>query len=638
MGEQNIEEYADETSRQAFMKSLLDEVRALDAMLDKGMVESGVSRIGAEQEMFLIDQGQKPALTALEVLKQLDDERFTHELGLFNIEANLSVQEFNTNCLSRMEAEAQIVYAKARKAAHQCDSEIALVGILPTLSKENLGLDSMVPTPRYFALNDAIMALRGDDLQFTIDGIDKLTVQHDNLMLEACNTSFQVHFQVSPNDFSRLYNIAQLITGPLLAAAVNSPILLGKRLWHETRISVFEYSVDARSTTHQTRGQKPRVHFGDHWVDESVTEIFKEDIARFRVILTTETEDDPLAMVAQGIAPKLKALCLHNGTVYRWNRACYGVHNGIPHLRIENRVIPAGPTIIDEIANTAFFVGMMAGMADKYDDVRELIPFDDVKANFMAAARDGIRAQMNWFGDTHMPARELILDELLPLAEHGLRKYNLDEKDIELYLGVLRERVSTRRNGARWALESLNEMGGRGTDDQRLRCLVRSMVDQQSNGQPISKWVLADFCEQQNWRESYRKVSQFMATDLFTVRPDDIVDFAATLMDWRHVRHVPVEGDDGELVGLVSHRSLLKLVAEGRVGGENKVTVKEIMTIDPVTLNSDATTVEAIRLMRETKAACLPVVDDGKLTGLITEHDLLVVSSHLLERYLEEDS
>ena len=170
-----------------------------------------------------------------------------------------------------------------------------------------------------------------------------------------------------------------------------------------------------------------------------------------------------------------------------------------------------------------------------------------------------------------------------------------------------------------------------------MRCLVSNMVEQQTTGRPITEWVLANFCEQQNWRESYLKVSQFMATDLFTVRPDDIVDFAATLMDWRHVRHVPVEGDDGELVGLVSHRALLRLVATGRVGGEHNVTVKEIMTRHPITVNSNATTVEAIRVMREKEVACLPVVDDGKLLGLITEHDLLVVSSHLLERYLDED-
>jgi CBS domain-containing protein len=300
-------------------------------------------------------------------------------------------------------------------------------------------------------------------------------------------------------------------------------------------------------------------------------------------------------------------------------------------------VIPSGPTVIDEIANTAFFVGMMAGMSDKYDDVRELITFDDVKANFMAAARDGIRAQMNWFGDTHMPAQELILKELLPLAEHGLKKYGVDREDIETYLGVIRDRVATRRNGARWALESLNNMHGRGTEDQRLRCLVSNMIDQQSTGRPISDWGLAEFCEHLDWRESYMSVSQFMATDLFTVRPDDIVDFAATLMDWRHVRHIPVEGDDGELVGLVSHRALLRLVATGRVGGDHKVTVREIMTRRPVTVNSDATTVDAIRLMREAQVACLPVVDKGKLIGLVTEHDLIVVASHLLERYLGEE-
>ncbi len=637
MGEQNIVENANETSRQDFMKALLEEVRALEAMLDKGMVESGVSRIGAEQEMFLINNAHQPASTALEFLSRIDDERFTHELGLFNIEANLSVQEFRSDCLSRMEAEAQEVYAKARSVAHQCDSEIALVGILPTLTMKNLGLDSMVPIPRYHALNEAFMGLRGHNLQFTINGIDQLTVNHDNLMLEACNTSFQVHFQVSPEDFARLYNIAQVVTAPLLAAAVNSPILLGKRLWHETRISVFEYSVDARSTTHQARGLKPRVHFGNDWVDKSVTEIFKEDIARFRVLLTTETEDDPLAMVAQGIAPNLKALCLHNGTVYRWNRACYGVHNGIPHLRIENRVIPSGPTVIDEIANTAFFVGMMAGMSDKYDDIRDQITFQDVKANFMAAARAGIRAQMNWFGDTHMPARELILDELLPLAEHGLNKYGVDQKDIDKYLGVLRERVSTRRNGARWALQSLERMKDQGTEDQRMRCLVASMVEQQTTGRPISDWELAEYCEQLGWRESFLKVSQFMATDLYTVRPDDIVDFAATLMDWRHVRHIPVEGDDGELVGLVSHRALLRLVAEGRIGGEHKVAVREIMKSNPITIDSDATTVDAIRIMRESRVACLPVVEKGKLIGLVTEHDLIVVASRLLEHHLEEN-
>jgi hypothetical protein len=193
MGEQNVRHNTDEATRQAFMKSLLDEVQALELMLDKGMIESGKRRIGAEQEMFLINQAYKPALTALDILDRIDDDRFTHEIGLFNLEANLSVRGMSGDALGAMEAEAQEIYRLAREAAASCDSEVALVGILPTLSRENLGLDAMVPTVRYKALNDALRGLRGEDFQFTINGIDQLTVKHDNVMLEACNTSFQVH-------------------------------------------------------------------------------------------------------------------------------------------------------------------------------------------------------------------------------------------------------------------------------------------------------------------------------------------------------------------------------------------------------------------------------------------------------------
>jgi CBS domain-containing protein len=637
MGEQNVKQNTEEATHQAFMKSLLTEVRALEKMLDEGLIESGVSRIGAEQEMFLIDGAHKPATRALEILDVIGDKRFTHELGLFNLEANLSPQEFGGDCLRRMENELQEIYQRAQETAHQFDCDIALVGILPTLTMDNLGMDSMVPTPRYYALNNAIRGLRGDEFQFTINGIDQLSVRHDNVMLEACNTSFQVHFQVSPEKFAKHYNIAQAVTGPLLAAAVNSPILLGKRLWHETRIAVFEYSIDTRSEAQQQRGLRPRVHFGDRWLEESVTEIFKEDIARFRIVLTTDTEEDPLGMIEQGTMPSLNALRLHNGTVYRWNRPCYGVHNNVPHLRIENRVIPSGPTLIDEMANAAFFFGMMAGMAAQVEDIRDHLTFDDVKANFLGAARDGIRAQMCWFDDTHLPAKELVLEQLLPMAREGLQEAGIQQEDIDRYLGVMHDRVTMRRTGSRWALESLEKMGDSGTRDQRLRCLVSSMVEQQTRGSPICEWSLAQYCAEQDWRESYRRVGQFMSTDLFTVRPDDIVDFAATLMDWRHIRHVPVEDDEGLLVGLVSHRALLRLVATGRAGSEHKVTVGEIMKPNPVTVSAETSTVDAIRLMREKKLACLPVTRNGKLAGIVTEHDLIAVSSHLLETYLANE-
>ncbi len=634
MGEQNVQQISDEQTRRAFMKALLDEVRALEDMHDRGMFEAGVRRIGAEQEMFLVDRAARPALTAMQILERMDDPRFTHELGLFNLEANLSPLALGGDCLRRLEAEADEIMAIARAKAAEVGSRVALVGILPTLTRDHLSLDAMVPMKRYFALNEALLRLRGSHFQINIKGIDQLNFNHDNLMLEACNTSFQIHFQVGAEEFAHLYNIAQAVTGPLLAAAVNSPILLGKRLWHESRIAVFEHSIDARSEAHAARGHKPRVHFGDHWIEDSVIEIFKEDIARFRVILTTEFEEDPIGMVARGDVPRLNALRLHNGTVYRWNRACYGISdNGQPHLRIENRVIPAGPTVRDEVANAAFFFGMMAQLSRSVTDIREQLNFADVKANFMAAAREGIRAQQIWFDERQMTAQELILEVLLPMARQGLETSGIAEEDIETYLGTLQKRVERRRTGARWHLESLEKMRGKASQHECLRALTSSMIEQQSSGRIIADWELAEFCPSQDWRDSYRTVGQFMATDLFTVRPDDIVDFAASLMEWRYVRHVPVEDDSGQLLGLVSHRQLLRLIARGNRDGRT-VTVREIMRPDPVSVTQDTTTVEAIRLMREHRLSCLPVVEGGKLLGLVTEYDLIVVAGRLLETYL----
>lgn len=635
MGEQNIRAGVDQATQRQFMKSLLNELRAMEMMLDQKVFESGARRIGAEQEMFLVDQGNRPAWRALDFLERIDDDRFTHELGLFNIEANLSPQEFKGACLRLMHEEIEEVYQKAWDVAQKIDCKIALVGILPTLSRPDLSLDAMVPTPRYYALNEALLKLRGREFQVNINGIDELITQHDNLMLEACNTSFQAHFQVDPDNFAHLYNIAQAITGPVLAASVNSPILLGKRLWQESRIAVFENSVDARSDAHTARGLKPRVHFGDHWVNESVVEIFREDIARFRVILTMDTEHDPEGIVRSGGVPRLNALRLHNGTVYRWNRACYGISdNGKPHLRIEHRLLPSGPSVPDAVANSAFFFGLLAGLSQNITDVRDHIEFADVKANFMAAAREGLKAQQTWFNGTQLPAPDLIIKELLPLADEGLRQAGIDNEDREYYLGIIDQRVRTLRTGSRWQLESLARMKNQGSLDERLRSLTSSMITQQRAGRPIHEWDLADFCEQQDWRDSYRTVGQYMTTDLFTVRQDDIVDFAASLMEWRHIRHVPVEDDSGCLLGLLSHRSLLRLIARGE--NNSNVMVSDLMRPNPITASPDTTTVEAIRLMREERLGCLPVVKNGKLVGILTEHDLIVVASRLLEELLAE--
>lgn len=637
MGQQELSGPSNDEALRRFMKALLADVRALERMLAEGKLESGVRRIGAEQEMFLVDEACRPRNMVREILPLLPSSGFTTELAQFNLETNLSPLEFGGDCLRRMETELKERLLQARTAAESLGGGILLAGILPTLQKSHLALESMTQNPRYRRLNDAMTGLRGGEFHFLIKGIDELETTHDNVMLESCTTSFQVHFQVGPQEFARLYNLAQAITAPVLAAAVNSPILLGRRLWHETRIALFQQSVDARSRTHQSRGLRPRVSFGDGWIRESVMEIFREDVARFRVLLADRIDEDPEKVLSRGEMPQLSALRLHNGTVYRWNRACYGVHENVAHLRIENRVLPAGPTVIDEMANAAFFFGLMVALAEEYGDIREVMTFDVAKDNFTSAARSGLRAQFTWIGGREFTAQALILDHLLPLARQGLAHRGIDQGDIDRYLGVLEERVRSGRTGAQWMLDSLADMAGKGTSDQRLRALCHAARERQKQGDPVARWRLASIEDTGSWRHSYQKVGQFMTTDLFTVHTGDVVDLAASLMDWRHIRHVPVEDSEGRLVGLVSHRSLLRLVGQGASGAsEEPVLVETIMKKTVVTVSPETSTLEAIEKMRAHRVGCLPVVEGDKLVGIITERDLINVAAALLEAHLKE--
>jgi len=636
MGEQQVNQSTDEELMRAFMKALLNDLRAFERLLETNMFEKSIRRIGAEQEYFLVDAARKPDCCAIDLMEQLDDPRFTYELAQFNLEANMQPQVLGGDCLRKMEKETIELTRKLRRAAQQAGKEIVLTGILPTLSAGDLGLDSMVPKPRYQALNDTIVKLRGGEaFELAIKGTDQLDLLHDNVMLEACNASFQVHFQVAPEEFANLYNLAQAVTGPVLAVAANSPILLGKRLWHETRVAVFENSVDARSEIHRARGLQPRVHFGDHWIESSVLEIFREDIARFRIVLTAESEEDPMALIDQGVAPEFNALRLHNGTVYRWNRACYGVMDGVPHLRIEHRVLPSGPSVLDEVSNAAFFFGLMSELSQQIPDIRQRMDFEDAKSNFFAAARYGLKAQFSWLDGKEIPARELILKKLLPIAREGLARVKIRKRDIDRYMGVIENRVKAQTNGSRWMLDSLASMDRKKTMDERLRNLTAAIVKQQISESPVHEWPLAEFCQSQDWRHSYLNVQQFMTTDLFTVRPDDLVDFAASLMEWKHVRHVPVEDDSGQLVGLVSHRDLLRIIARGEQHGK-PVAVRDIMNHEPATVGPESLTVDVIRLMREKKVSCLPIVKKGKLVGMITEGDLIHVAGQVLEAVLEQ--
>jgi len=634
MAKQEISTLPDDAQRKNFVRSMLEDVRALERMIDEGWIEKGVRRIGAEQEMFLVDRTLQPANVALKLLEELPASHFVTELAQFNLEANLTPLPLSGRSFSDMEAELLRLLGIARDVAAKSGTKIVLCGILPTLDKSHLGLDSLTPIPRYEQMNRLMTEQRGGRFQALIKGLDELQTVHDNVMLEACNTSFQLHFQAGADEFARLYNLAQVIVAPLLAAGPNSPVLLKHRLWHETRVALFQQSLDTRAEHKVARGVRQRVSFGDRWVRGSILEIFRDDIARFRSLITAASDESPLSMLDRGEVPPLKALRLHNGTVYRWNRPCYGITDGKPHLRIECRVLPAGPTVRDEVANAALFYGLMTQLDAEYGDVTRRMQFDDAKSNFVAAARYGLHARFRWLDGKAFGADDLILRELLPAARKGLMTHGVDAADIDTYLGVIEARVQSGRTGAQWAFDSLIAMGDGARSSDRYRALTAAMVKNQEANKPVHQWELAKVGVQSDDRDGYRTVGQLMTTDLFTVHDDDIVDLAASLMEWEHLRHVPVEDHDGRLLGLVTHRALMRIMTRGgAVAGH--VTVGEIMDRDPVTCTPECSTIEAIALMRTHKIGSLPVIKDGRLVGIITEHDFFEISGQLLESWLK---
>ncbi|WP_228350338.1 CBS domain-containing protein [Rhodocaloribacter litoris] len=626
-----------------FTRHLIQDVQALEYMLQENLFETGVRRVGAEQELFLVDERFQPAPVAKEILDLNTDPRLGTELTRFNLEYNLQPYVFTGDCLRRIEHEINEMLQYVRSLSRQVGAEVVLVGILPTVHLSDLGLDNMAPMPRYFALNDAIMRLRGGrPAQYQIRGVDELFFQHDNILVEGCNTSFQTHFQVSPEAFPHCYNIAQLIAAPCLAAATNSPVLFGKRLWRETRIALFQQAVDTRSSNLYLREMSPRVHFGTDWCRESVTEIYKEDIARFRVLLITEQHEDPFQQLDRGEVPNLRALQVHNSTVYRWNRACYGITDGKPHLRIENRILPSGPTVVDEVANAAFWFGLVQGLSKKYQDIPSLMDFDFAKSNFVAAARLGLAAQLVWLHGEQVPAPELICDELLPVAREGLAEAGIDAADIDRYLGVIEERVESQQTGSVWQIHSLALMKRQGTTRaERLSALVEKMIEAQQEGKPAHTWPLATFdAGSTSQRMAGTRVEHFMSTDLFTVHEEELVEFVAVLMDWRRIRHVVVEDNDHRLVGLVTHRRLLRYLAESSALSTEQprdVPVRDIMIRNPISVTPETRTVEAIRLMRQHGIGALPVVRDGQLVGIITEADFIRIAGQLIDESLRAD-
>jgi CBS domain-containing protein len=592
-------------------------------------LEERVGRVGAEQELFLVDSAFDPAPVGPDVLAGISDPRVTTELGRFNLEANLSPRNFTGRCLREMEDEARELLGLVRDAAASFDADVLLAGILPTARQRDLTLDNLTPKPRYHELDRTVRRMRGEQFHLLIRGLDELQLTHNSVMLEASCTSFQVHFQVSPQRFARLYNLAQVVAAPVLAAATNSAVFLGHRLWHETRIAVFQHSVDERSNSRVSRNHPTRVGFGERWVERSILEIFREDLARFPVIMTAEVEEDPWEQIKQGQAPRLAALRLHNSTVWRWNRACYGVLDGKPHLRIEIRMLPSGPTVLDEVANAALQFGLLAALDEEYGPVDKKFRFEDAKYNFLAAARHGLSAQFVWLDGERQPADVLLLKHLLPLARAGLKDVGIAAEDVDRYLGTIEERVRRDQTGSQWALRALTALNCEGTRESQHRCITEAMLSNQKTGKPVHTWELPIGATGARTKQT---VQDIMSTDLVTVQPNTTVQLVANIMDWRHIRHVLVEDEEGQFCGLVSHRDLLRVLAKCRSEDCSLgKPVREIMNPNPATALPETPLMEAILRMRETQSDSLPVVSNGRLAGIITTHDVLTVLSRMLE-------
>ena len=618
MGSQSVKAIESLSERKDFLYHLLNDVKALEMMIENDLFEKSKQRIGAEQELCLLDKNFRPSKNALEVLEKINDKHYTTELALFNLEINLDPIELGSNCFSQLEHQLNNLLKKGYDSANQVEeNKILLAGILPTLKKKDLVFENITPHKRYKLLNTIIKKIRGNDFKLRIEGVDELILKHKSILFEACNTSFQVHLQIPLKQIVDKYNWASVISGPMLSIMSNSPMLLGKELWSETRIALFQQSVDLRNQSYLLRGQKPRVSFGNDWLRKSIIEMYKDDIVRYSPILTSNFEENAVELLKKGEIPNLQALNIHSGTIYKWNRLCYGINDGIPNLRIENRYIPSGPTVKDEIANALFWVGVMQGMPKKYKDVYNKIPFREVKGNFINAARTGINTYFNWFGKG-ISAKRLIKEHLLPLAHKGLTKSKIDIKDITHYLSIIEERVDSHQTGSVWITNSNRKLRKKLTKDIASATLTSCMYKKQLIGKPVHQWKIANPKQCVDLDIENIELDKFMTTEIFVVNEDDLVDLVVKIMKWKNIHHIPVVNNKNKLTGLITKKNINAFDLK-----KNKLIVaKDIMIKEIITVNSETSFHEAKDIMLKNKVGCLPVLEYGDLVGILTKNDL----------------
>jgi CBS domain-containing protein len=618
MGDFNVRILKDNADRSKVYHQIYDDLSTFDQMLNENMFDDGPAKIGAEQEICLVDANCNPDNTALSILNEIGDPHYTNELALYNLEVNLDPYLLSGDCFTKTENSLIDLLNLGRSVAANHGSQLLLTGILPTLKYQHLEFEYMTPIERYKALSGKFAELRGGNFEIYLQGIDDLIMSLPTVLFEACNTSFQLHLQIKPSEFVNQYNWSQMIAGPVLSACVNSPILFGLELWAETRIAIFKQSLDTRSSTNQMRKKLSRVYFGNQWLEDSPVQLFKEQIIRFPVIVTSDHFEQASDVLKKGAIPNLRAAMLHNGTTYTWNRICYGAQGSKPHLRIECRYLPAGPSPADEVANFIFWIGLMRACPEDWQHRYPKVDFKLVKNNFIKAARYGLDTVFDWFGEK-IQASTLLLDHLIPMARQGLYKSNVKESDIIKYLGIFESRVRSGQTGSQWSTTSFRQLQQKHGIDQSLHELTAISIQYQVANIPVHEWEIPTTCQHYIRKDDERLVHELMNSDITTIQDDQEISFALNILSWKSFHHLPVENHRGELVGLITDGILNRHIEEGI---SNDLLIKDIMLTNVISLSANDTIPTALEIMKENNLAGLPVTFNGKLVGIITLNDL----------------
>jgi gamma-glutamyl:cysteine ligase YbdK (ATP-grasp superfamily) len=492
MGLQIQTETFEDVEYERFSQRLVENLEALRGVLSRPGFGVGPASIGAELEMFLVDAAGRPLPINQQVLHQTEDPRVTVEISRFNLECNLAPGPLAGRPFSAMREEFRGALAEVRRAAATQGARVAVMGILPTLREADLGPGSLTAMPRYRAMAHSIRRHRGQTpLRVVIQGEDPLSLEWDHVTLEGANTSLQYHLRTNPADFARLYNACQLATAPVLAVSANSPLLLGRRLWDETRVALFRQAVDDRGEVSPEAPRPGRVSFGHGWVREGPWELFAESVALHPPLLPVLGAESPLEVLAQGGVPRLDELRLHQGTVWWWNRAVYDPSDG-GHVRIEMRALPAGPTVEDMLANGALLLGLTLGLGRDIDAWMPAMPFAYAQQNFLRAAREGLDATLLWPESPHSPPRPVqvatLLERLLPVAREGLVGAGVDAAEADALLSIIQGRLRTGLTGARWQRKMLARLEAHMPRPDALGALLEHYLSHAASGRPVHEW------------------------------------------------------------------------------------------------------------------------------------------------------